>query len=165
MQLVCVADVPSLPMQSGSLAQYGAPQYGNQQAAAAAPAPITLPARPAAQAGTFSTTSYNRPSAQSRPAASPAAAVPAFGRPTVQAPTGNRAAMRPAKGAATATPAVPAAPAGKAHMHRHNRCPATTCPSSPPSAHPSHKPFTKLLTFRLDAAEHVPHNTAMTLSR
>ena len=114
--------MPSMPMQSGMAAQYGGNQYASQQAAAPSQAPITGPARPqqATQASTYSTTPYNRPSAQPRMTAATAAAAPAFGRPSVQAPAGNRAnaITRPGTQLAAAKPGVPAAPAGKANLHR-----------------------------------------------
>ena len=120
--LCCLADMPSMLMQSGMVAQYGANQYASQQAAAPSQAPITMPARPqqATQVGTFYTTSYSQPSAQPRMTAAPAAAAPAFGRPSVQAPAGSRASAisRPSTQSAAAKPALPTASAGKADLHR-----------------------------------------------
>lgn len=120
--LGCLADMPSMLMQSGTAAQYGGNQYASQQAAAPSQVPITMPARPqqATQVGTYSTTPYSRPSAQPRMTAAPAAAAPAFGRPSVQAPAGNRAnaISRPGTQQAAAKPALPAAAAGKANLHR-----------------------------------------------
>ena len=109
-----------MPMQSGTVAQYGGTQYASQQAAAPSQAPMAAPARPqqATQASTYSTAPYNRPSAPPRMTAGPATAAPAFGRPSVQAPAGNRAIARPGTQLAAAKPAVPAAPAGKANLHR-----------------------------------------------
>ncbi len=120
--LCCLADLPSMPMQSGSVGQYGATQYASQQAAPSQ-TPTMVPARPqqATQASTYSTTPYSRPPAQPlRSPAAPATAAPAFGRPSVQAPAGNRASAITRAGTqlAAAKPTVPVASAGKANLHR-----------------------------------------------
>ena len=111
-----------MPMQSGSVGQYGATQYASQQADPSQ-APTMVSARPqqATQASTYSTTPYSRPPAQPlRSAAAPATAAPAYGRPSMQAPAGNRAGAitRPGSQLAAAKPTVPAASAGKADLHR-----------------------------------------------
>ena len=146
----------SMPMQSGMVAQYGGNQYTSQQAAGPTSAFNTLPARPtqqAAQASTYSATPYNRPAAQPRSAATPAAPAPAFGRPSVQAPAGNRAAVmtRPATQPAAAKAAVPAAPAGKANLCSSARCIATTTDASAMASHLT-RPLESLHILRLRAA-------------